>query len=65
MRSSSLWSVLLYSALAAACAHDDHDDRVWSKEELAELEAKWGHEVSISILTGSQKTLVLEVANWI
>ncbi|KAK4073433.1 uncharacterized protein Triagg1_5259 [Trichoderma aggressivum f. europaeum] len=29
-------------ALSAGCSHEKHDEREWTKEELAELEAKWG-----------------------
>jgi hypothetical protein len=42
-----LW--LLTSPLATAC-QDDHDDgKVWTKEELEELENKWGFEVNIHL----------------
>lgn len=34
------------TSLAAACGgHHKHDDRVWTAEEIAELEYKWGMEV--------------------
>lgn len=39
-----LLNLLSLAGLAAACAHD-HDDKEWTKEELDELEAKWGYEV--------------------
>jgi agmatinase len=38
-----LFSLLSLAGLAAACAHE-HDDKQWTKEELDELEAKWGYE---------------------
>lgn len=37
--------MLLLAALGAACGHGA--EKEWSKEELAELEERWGHEVSI------------------
>lgn len=45
---AALVSLLLWSGLPSACrGHGEHEtDRQWSKEELAELEAKWGAEVS-------------------
>ena len=39
-----LLNLLSLAGLAAACAHE-HDDKEWTKEELDELEAKWGYEV--------------------
>ena len=45
MRTSTLLHLLSLGALCNACSHDNHDDREWTKEELAELEAKWGYEV--------------------
>lgn len=30
---------------ATACSHDHDDGKVWSQEELDELERKWGFEV--------------------
>lgn len=44
-------NLLAMAGLATACAHD-HDDKEWTKEELQELEDKWGYEVcflSVSI----------------
>lgn len=46
MKSAAFLSLLLCSGLSAACGGHEHDDKEWSKEELAELEEKWGHEVS-------------------
>ncbi|RMJ12795.1 hypothetical protein BHE90_013213 [Fusarium euwallaceae] len=43
MKSSALLNLLALTGLASACAHD-HDDKEWTKEELDELEAKWGYE---------------------
>lgn len=34
------------ASLAAACGNHKHDDHEWTAEELAELEHKWGMEVS-------------------
>lgn len=39
-----------FASLAAACGSHGHDDREWTAEELAELEFKWGMEVSTRIL---------------
>ncbi|KAF5974007.1 agmatinase [Fusarium coicis] len=38
-----LLNVLALAGLATACSHD-HDDKKWTKEELDELEQKWGYE---------------------
>lgn len=41
---------LLVAALASlvgACGNHQHDDHEWTAEELAELEQKWGMEVSL------------------
>ena len=44
------WAPVVLAALASlaeACGgHHKHDDRVWTAEEVAELEYKWGMEVS-------------------
>lgn len=45
MKTSSLLHLLTLGGLASACGHDHHDDKEWTKEELADLEAKWGYEV--------------------
>lgn len=45
MRASSLLRLLALSGLSNACGHDHHDEKEWTKEELADLEAKWGFEV--------------------
>lgn len=45
MKTSSLLHLLALGGLTRACGHDHHDDKVWTKEELADLEAKWGYEV--------------------
>lgn len=40
--------LLALASCAAACAGGHHeDDKVWTKEELDELELKWGMEVSL------------------
>ncbi|KAM0334142.1 hypothetical protein ACHAQA_001162 [Verticillium albo-atrum] len=47
MKGSSITSLclwLLSASLSTACSHDHDDDKVWSKEELEELERKWGFE---------------------
>ncbi len=49
MRASVLASLALYAGLSLACGGHD-DDRQWTKEELQELEDKWGYDVSCSIL---------------
>ncbi|CAM1502868.1 Fc.00g076440.m01.CDS01 [Cosmosporella sp. VM-42] len=46
MRTSTLLYLLSLGALSHACSHEGHDDKEWTKEELAELEAKWGYEWS-------------------
>ena len=33
------------AGLVSGCAHDHHNDREFTPEELAELERKWGMEV--------------------
>lgn len=44
------WAPLVLAALVSlteACGgHHKHEDRVWTAEEIAELEYKWGMEVS-------------------
>ena len=48
MKSAALWSLLLWGGLSSACGgHGSHDDKEWTKQELDELEEKWGFEVSI------------------
>ncbi|KAG7100741.1 Guanidinobutyrase like protein [Verticillium longisporum] len=51
MKGSSITSIclwLLSASLSTACAHDRDDAKVWSKEELEELERKWGFEWSFT-----------------
>lgn len=49
MRSAALWGLLLWGGLSSACGgHGNHDDKEWTKEELQELEEKWGFEVSMT-----------------
>lgn len=46
----SLGLLALRASLATACGdHAPDDGKVWSKEELDELESKWGIEVSLSL----------------
>ncbi|KAI5459986.1 arginase family-domain-containing protein [Mariannaea sp. PMI_226] len=47
MKCSSLLSLLALAGLSSACAHD-HDDKEWTKEELEELDRKWGYEWSFN-----------------
>lgn len=44
MKFVSLLHLLAFVGAGYACGGHD-DGKEWSKEELAELEAKWGHEV--------------------
>ncbi len=46
MRASVLASWVLCAGLSLACGGHDDDDRQWTKEELQELEDKWGYDVS-------------------
>lgn len=45
MRFDHLLPVFTLAGLALGC-NDHHDDKKWTAEELAELEAKWGFDVS-------------------
>lgn len=45
MRGAQLVAAAALASLAAACGNHAHDEREWTAEELAELEAKWGAEV--------------------
>lgn len=45
MKWSSIASGVLLAGMVSACGHHHHDDKEWTKEELEELERKWGHEV--------------------
>ena len=49
MRAAVLASLVLCAGLSLACAGHD-DDRQWTKEELQELEDKWGYDVRCSPL---------------
>lgn len=44
MKFVSLLHLLSFISSGYACGGHD-DEKEWSNEELAELEAKWGHEV--------------------
>lgn len=44
MKSTTLLQLLMLGGLTTACNHQ-HDDKEWTKEQLDELEAKWGFEV--------------------
>lgn len=46
MKTAVFLSWLFWASLSAGCSHEKHDEREWTKEELAELEAKWGTDVS-------------------
>jgi hypothetical protein len=50
MRSGRALLFAALASLAAACGHHQHDDHEWTAEELAELEHKWGMEVSYLFL---------------
>lgn len=46
----ALGALLVLASLAAACGGGHrHDDHEWTAEELAELEHKWGMEVSSGV----------------
>lgn len=46
MRPPAFASLLLGAGLSAACGgHGSHNGKEWTKEELRELEVKWGDEV--------------------
>lgn len=45
MKTAVFLSWLFWGSLSAGCSHEKHDEREWTKEELAELEAKWGFDV--------------------
>jgi agmatinase len=49
MKTTVLLSWLFWGSLSAGCEHDGHEGREWTTEELAELEAKWGTDVSFYI----------------
>lgn len=42
--------VAALASLAAACGNHAHDQREWTADELAELEHKWGMEVSCPLV---------------
>lgn len=46
MRGIQVLAAAALASLAAACGNHAHDEREWTAEELAELESKWGAEVS-------------------
>lgn len=46
MRALRAALVLACASVAAGCGGHGHDDHEWTAEELAELEYKWGMEVS-------------------
>jgi hypothetical protein len=52
-----LLNVLALTGLATACAHD-HDDKKWTKEELDELEQKWGYEVCDRLLAEKARSVL-------
>lgn len=47
MKSATLLQFLALVACTAGCNH--HGDKEWTKEELDQLEAKWGYEVCSAI----------------
>jgi agmatinase len=48
MKFVSLFHLLAFVGSGLACGGHD-DGKEWTKEELAELEDKWGHEVSTAM----------------
>lgn len=50
MKFVSLLHVLSFIGSGYACG-GHHDEKEWSSEELAELEAKWGHEVCPELIS--------------
>lgn len=52
MRGFQLVAAVALASLAAACGNHAHDEHEWTAEELAELEHKWGMEVSYCWLSG-------------
>lgn len=56
-----LLNLLSLAGLAVACAHDQ-DEKEWTKEELDELEAKWGYEVCESLLAKNLLIIELDVS---
>lgn len=55
-----LLNLLTMAGLATACAHD-HDDKEWTKEELDELEQKWGYEVGSDLLPESPSGILSDI----
>lgn len=49
MRPQDVLGGLMLASLTAACGHDHGDEKEWTKEELDELEARWGYEVRLSL----------------
>ena len=49
MKTPTQFNLLALGGLITAC-HHSHDDKKWTQEELAELEAKWGFEVCLSLV---------------
>ena len=47
MRPHNILGGLLLAGLTSACGHDHGDEKEWTKEELEELEARWGYEVRL------------------
>lgn len=48
MKSAVLLSWFFWGGMSAGRGHDKHGGWEWTKEELAELEAKWGTDVRFS-----------------
>ncbi|KAL7962721.1 arginase family domain-containing protein [Trichoderma compactum] len=48
MKTAVLLGWLFWGRLSAGCSHEKHNEREWTKEELAELEAKWGFDWSFT-----------------
>lgn len=58
-----LLNVLALAGLATACSHD-HDDKEWTKEELDELEQKWGYEVCDRYSVEKAPSVSLSIVNY-
>lgn len=52
MKSAVLLSWLFWGSMSAGCGHGG---REWTKEELAELEAEWGTDVSFFCCSSAMK----------
>ena len=51
MRPVEVLNALFLARVCTACAGGHDDDQEWTRDELAELEAKWGEEVWLAPLS--------------